>query len=302
MKIVRFDDERVGYVDGRDVVDLTSVVPPSSTGLAGSPMRRLIAEYEQVRTEGCRRDLPRIALEETALRCPVPDPSKILAAPVNYVDHQREMSSASTVSELGLFLKSPASLLDPGGTVRLPYTDRRFDQEGELSVIIGRGASRIETEDEALNAVFGFTGALDMTMRGGEDRSTRKSFATFTPIGPWIVTADEFGDPSAVDLTCSVNGTVRQRANTRDLIWSASRLVMYASWISALLPGDILLTGTPAGVDEVIDGDEVVLELSGLGRPLAVQVTSAGAIPSHTSGHRSGPVPPASTRRPRHVS
>jgi 2-keto-4-pentenoate hydratase/2-oxohepta-3-ene-1,7-dioic acid hydratase in catechol pathway len=237
---------------------------------------------------------PRQPIDEVVLDAPVPDPSKILAAPINYADHQSEMSQASHVSSLGLFLKSPSSILRPGGTVRLPYVDRRFDQEGELAVVIGRPADRIS--GDALSYVFGYTGLLDITMRGGEDRSTRKSFATFTPMGPWIVTPDEFGDPAQVDLECSVNDTVRQSANTHDLIWGIAKLVEYASWISPLLPGDVITSGTPAGVDQILGGDEIRLSLSGLGRELTVSVTDDGAVPSHTSGRDSGPKPPPSTR------
>lgn len=117
-----------------------------------------------------------IPLDQVRLRVPVADPSKIISAPVNYLDHQAEMS----VDALGIFLKAPSSLLDPGGAIQLPYHDRRFDQEGELALAIGRTVRNV-SEREALSAVFGYTGLLDITMRGGEDRSTRKSFDTFTP-------------------------------------------------------------------------------------------------------------------------
>ena len=119
---------------------------------------------------------------------PVADPSKIIAAPVNYRDHQAEMNVDTQVGALGFFLKAPSSLLDPGGTIQLPYHDRRFDQEGELALVIGRIARQV-SEQDALSCVFGYTGLLDITMRGGEDRSARKSFDTFTPMGPVLVTA-----------------------------------------------------------------------------------------------------------------
>jgi 2-keto-4-pentenoate hydratase/2-oxohepta-3-ene-1,7-dioic acid hydratase in catechol pathway len=159
-----------------------------------------------------------ISLRDVRLRVPVADPSKIIAAPVNYRDHQAEMNVDTQVGALGFFLKAPSSLLDPGGTIQLPYHGRRFDQEGELALVIGRTARRV-SEQDALACVFGYTGLLDITMRGGEDRSVRKSFETFTPMGPVLVTADEFGDPGDVDLRCWVSGDLRQKASTRDLIY-----------------------------------------------------------------------------------
>ena len=240
-----------------------------------------------------------IPLRDARLRVPVGDPSKIIAAPVNYRDHQAEMNVDSQVGALGVFLKAPSSLLDPGGTVQLPYHDRRFDQEGELALVIGRTARRV-SERDALDYVFGYTGLLDVTMRGGEDRSTRKSFDTFTPMGPVLVTADEFGDPGDVELRCWVNDELRQKASTADLIWGVAKLVSYASWVTTLYPGDVITTGTPAGVGPIEAGDSIRLELSGLGLALTAQVAADDTIASLTSGHNRGPVPPpAPTREPR---
>ncbi|MFC0040190.1 fumarylacetoacetate hydrolase family protein [Actinomadura rayongensis] len=276
MRLVTYDDGRAGVLRGDRVVDL-----------GGRTMLDVI-------TGGIPGGVPEAAgtpLDRVRLRAPVLDPSKIIAAPVNYRDHQAEMSVDSQVGVLGFFLKAPSSILDPGGTVQLPYHDRRFDQEGELALVIGRTARRVG-EDTALDHVFGYTGLLDITMRGGEDRSTRKSFETFTPMGPVLVTADEFGDPADVDLRCWVNGDLRQDANTRDLIWSAARLVSYASWVTTLHPGDIITTGTPAGVGPLAAGDAIRLRLSGLGPDLAVAVRADAAVASHTAGRDRGPVPP----------
>jgi 2-keto-4-pentenoate hydratase/2-oxohepta-3-ene-1,7-dioic acid hydratase in catechol pathway len=237
-----------------------------------------------------------IPLRDVRLRVPVADPSKIIAAPVNYRDHQAEMSTDSQVGALGFFLKAPSSLLDPGGTIQLPYHDRRFDQEGELALVIGRTARRVGERD-ALSYVFGYTGLLDITMRGGEDRSTRKSFDTFTPMGPVLSTADEFGDPGDVELRCWVSGNLRQKASTRDLIWSVARLVSYASSVTTLYPGDVISTGTPAGVGPLIAGDTIRLEVSGLGLDLTARVAADNAIASPTSGHNRGPVPPPAPAR-----
>ena len=232
-----------------------------------------------------------IPLRDVRLRVPIADPSKIIAAPVNYRDHQAEMNTDTQVGALGFFLKAPSSLLDPGGTIQLPYHDRRFDQEGELALVIGRTARQVSVQD-ALSYVFGYTGLLDITMRGGEDRSTRKSFDTFTPMGPVLSTADEFGDPDDVELRCWVSGDLRQKASTRDLIWGVARLVSYASSVTTLYPGDVITTGTPAGVGPLSAGDTIRLELSGLGLDLMAQVAADNTIASPTSGRNRGPVPP----------
>ena len=284
MRLVNYNDGRVGCLRGDQVLPL-----PART------MRDVIASWDAgervvpAREEG-------IPLRDARLRVPVADPSKIIAAPVNYRDHQTEMNVDTQVGALGFFLKAPSSLLDPGGTIQLPYHDRRFDQEGELALVIGRTARRV-SERDALSCVFGYTGLLDITMRGGEDRSVRKSFDTFTPMGPVLVTADEFADPDDVELRCWVSGDLRQKASTRDLIWGVARLVSYASSVTTLHPGDVISTGTPAGVGPLRAGDTIRLELSGLGLDLTAQVAADDAVASPTSGHTRGPVPPPSPAR-----
>lgn len=293
MKLASFNDGSVGIVEAGHLTEL--VLDPCDPRHAHSGMRRLI-ESPAGRAPG---QLPRgnkYPLSEVTLLAPVPDPSKIMAAPVNYRDHQDEMNEDVQVSGLGLFLKAPSSLTGPGQQIVLPYTDRRFDQEGELAAIVGKTARFVEPAT-ALEYVFGYTGLLDITMRGGEDRSTRKSFETFTPMGPWIVTADEFGPPDDIELRCLVNGEVRQSGNTRDLIWDVARLVAYASSVTTLHPGDVISTGTPAGVGPVHDGDTVELTLSGIGSALRLTVSDANAVTSPTTGNGRGPVPP--TARPR---
>ena len=283
MRLVSYDDGRVGCLAGDQVIPLP-----------GRTMRDAIAAWAAGQLMAPGEDEPGIPLARVRLRVPVADPSKIIAAPVNYRDHQAEMSTDAQVGALGFFLKAPSSLLDPGGTIQLPYHDRRFDQEGELALVIGRTARHVTAAD-ALSCVFGYTGLLDITMRGGEDRSTRKSFETFTPMGPVLVTADEFGDPADVDLRCWVSGNLRQKASTRDLIWDVARLVSYASSVTTLYPGDVITTGTPAGVGPLAPGDTIRLELSGIGLDLTARVAADDAVASPTSGRGRGPVPPPPT-------
>jgi 2-keto-4-pentenoate hydratase/2-oxohepta-3-ene-1,7-dioic acid hydratase in catechol pathway len=284
MRLVSYDDGRAGCLDGDRVIPL-----------GGRAMRDVIASWSAGEL-AVPSHQDGIALRDVRLRVPVADPSKIIAAPVNYRDHQAEMNTGAQVGALGFFLKAPSSLLDPGGTVQLPYHDRRFDHEGELALVIGRTARHV-SEQDALSCVFGYTGLLDITMRGGEDRSVRKSFETFTPMGPVLVTADEFGDPGQVELRCWVSGELRQEASTRDLIWGVARLVSYASSVTTLYPGDVITTGTPAGVGPLTAGDTVRLELSGLGLGLQVQVAADNAVASPTSGRDRGPVPPPAPGR-----
>jgi 2-keto-4-pentenoate hydratase/2-oxohepta-3-ene-1,7-dioic acid hydratase in catechol pathway len=275
---------RVGVVTDRGVVDVTEQVPAQGPG---GPMRRLLATGTappELKLDGPVVPAPR-------LLAPVPDPSKIVAAPVNYVDHQIEMTQDSHIDSLGVFLKAPSSLVADGGLVELPYDDRRFDQEGELAVLIGRRATHVPAE-QALDHVAGYTCLLDMTMRGGEDRSVRKSFDTFTPAGPYLVTPDEVGPVEELELHTWVGNTLRQRADIRDLIWDVPALIAYVSSAMVLEPGDILATGTPAGVGQVRDGDDITVEITNVGR-LSVTVTDKGAVPCPTRGKDKGPRPPA---------
>lgn len=218
-------------------------------------------------------------------------PGKIVAAPVNYANHQEEMKQVGNVSALGFFLKSPSSVLAHGGTVSLPYTDRRFDQEGELALVIKKRARNIRSE-QFEEFVAGYTCLLDITLRGGEDRSTRKSFDTFTPLGPHLVTPDQVGDLRALTLRCSVNGVLRQDADIADLIWDVPTFLSYVSSVTTLEPGDIVTTGTPAGVGAIADGDTVEVVISEVGA-LAVRVSSSDAVVCPTGGASSGPRAPA---------
>lgn len=283
-------DESVGVLVEDRVIDLATVLEPG--GVGRSPLRRLIEQHSGVLPTAADAfsNLQSYALASVEVLPVVPDPSKIVAAPVNYFDHKAEMNEDAHIDALGVFLKAPSSVLADGGTVTLPYTDRRFDQEGELACVIGRTARHVSAEN-ALQHVAGYTCLLDMTMRGGEDRSTRKSFETFTPVGPHLVTPDEVGDLDTLRLRTWVGGDLRQDADIKDLIWGVPELVSYVSSVMTLNPGDIVSTGTPAGVGEVNDGDVITVEITGLGR-LSANVNSAGAVACPTRGASRGPTPP----------
>lgn len=276
MRICRFDDDRVGVVIGDEVVDVTEVtaaLPPVRWPLPRgdlfvAALGKLRPAMERLSSTGARR-----RLADVRLLSPVANPGKIIAAPVNYQLHLDESrkdtginfgSHVKTIDEYGLFLKANSSLIGPAEGVVADRPERRTDHEIELAVVIGRTVRNV-SEAEALDCVAGYTIGLDMTIRGTEDRSYRKSLDTFTVLGPWMVTADAFGDPGAVDFEITVNGETRQKANTRDLIYSVPKLISYASHAYRLEPGDVILTGTPEGVGPVQPGDVMDCRINGIG-------------------------------------
>ncbi|WP_406498589.1 fumarylacetoacetate hydrolase family protein [Streptomyces sp. NBC_00846] len=287
MRLTLFNQGRLGLVDGSDIIDVTEQLAGSGPYGPEGALHRHIERLADGHTGPLDlTGVPHTPLAGATLEAPLPRPGKIIGAPVNYLDHKAEMEYTTSVADLGVFLKANSSVIGPGQDILLPYTDKRTDQEGELGVVIGRTASHV-SRDDALDYVFGYTCVLDITVRSGEDRSTRKSFDTFTPIGPWIVTADEIPDPDTLDLRCDVAGTTRQRTNTADLIFGVRELIAYTSSVMTLHPGDVIATGTPAGVGPLSHGDRVVLEIERVGR-LEVGVDGSGATAyAQRPGHHS---------------
>jgi 2-keto-4-pentenoate hydratase/2-oxohepta-3-ene-1,7-dioic acid hydratase in catechol pathway len=275
MHLYSLQDLRVAAGTGEGtVVDVTGLLAASV--VAEQRMPALIAAWPRLRgaVAAAVAAGPALALADVTVRAPLPAPRTIAAAPVNYRRHQAEMggengvypgATIQAIETYAGFIKASSSVIGPDQPIRLPFPDRRFDHEAEVGVVIGATASRVPRV-RAWDHVFGFVPLLDITMRGPEDRSYRKSFDTFTPIGPAIVTADEVADPAEIEFELSVNGELRQRANTRDLIYDVPRLVELYSDVMTLLPGDVIATGTPDGVGEIKPGDEIVLTVSGIGR------------------------------------
>lgn len=276
MKLCRFDDDRLGVVEGDEVTDVTAaleVLPGARWPLPpGDPV---IAHLDEIRARipAVRDRSRRRPLAAVSLRSPVANPSKIIAAPVNYHKHLEEAradagihfgADIKTIDHYGLFLKSSTSLVGPGDGVALPPLDRRMDHEVELAAVIGREAYGV-ARDRALEYVAGYAIGLDMSIRGTEDRSWRKSFDTATVLGPWLVTAEEIGDPGDLDLSIRVNGETRQSSSTRYMIFDLPRLIEYASATCRLYPGDVILTGTPEGVGPVSPGDVMLAEFERIG-------------------------------------
>jgi 2-keto-4-pentenoate hydratase/2-oxohepta-3-ene-1,7-dioic acid hydratase in catechol pathway len=202
-------------------------------------------------------------LSETRLLAPV-QPTKILCVGRNYVAHAKEHDAEVPEVPL-LFLKPPSSVIGPGETILLPPQSRQVEHEAELAVVIGKRGRWIASQ-EAMDYVLGYTVANDITARDLQRRdgqwSRAKGFDTFCPIGPWIET--EF-EPADALITCHVNGEMRQMGSTRDMVFQIRQLVAYASSVMTLEPGDLLLTGTPAGVSPLIAGDVVEVTIEGLG-------------------------------------
>jgi 2,4-diketo-3-deoxy-L-fuconate hydrolase len=217
--------------------------------------------------------VPAIRLADVNLRAPVGHPGKLLGAPLNYQDHVNEAQADPAtfaaaqirrIHELGFFLKAPSSLAGCADGITLSHTDRRTDHEVELAVVMGRRCRRVPRHT-ALDFVAGYTIGLDITLRGTEERSLRKSIDTYSVLGPYLVTADELGDPGNLELRLEVNGEVRQQANTRELIIDVPALIEFASTWYTLEPGDVIYSGTPAGVGPIKQGDLILASIERIG-------------------------------------
>ncbi|WP_431940484.1 fumarylacetoacetate hydrolase family protein [Nocardia grenadensis] len=278
MRIARFGRGQIGVVDGTHIVDITDIVGADTTEWPPVGPNRLIAHFEDLRAviESGRSGAPRIPLAEAQLSTPIPWPSKIIAFPVNYHDHGREMQANYRATVQGFFLKPPSSLSGPADPVVLPEVPgREIHHESELGIVIGRGGRHIPAADWQ-DHVFGYTCLLDMVVRGREERVFRKAYDTFCPVGPWVTTADEISDPTQLDMKLWVNDELRQSANTRDLVLDIPGMIEMASAVMTLHPGDIIATGTPAGVGPVVDGDTIRIAIDEVGEMSVPVVQGVG--------------------------
>ena len=191
-------------------------------------------------------------------------PSKVIGIGRNYADHAGELGNA-VPDEPMIFLKPSTSVIGPGAPVRLPAASQRIDHEGELALVIGRPCRRVRAEDAA-GMILGYTVGNDVTARDLRKPNgpwlRGKGYDSFCPLGPWIETEL---DPADLSVRTEVNGELRQDGNTRDLIFPIGELIEYCSEVMTLLPGDVILTGTPQGVGPLHDGDEVAVTVSGIG-------------------------------------
>lgn len=277
MKLLSFGprgQERPGLlVDGNMILDLSQSLPRRP-----GTMRELLERglHETMPGPGSVDRSQCIPLDSVRLASPVTDPSKILCLGLNYRDHAEEQNKPLPTKPL-VFNKVPSALIAAGEAILMP--DPEFetftDPEAELAVVIGRQATCV-SEEEAYKFVAGYTIMNDVSGRdtqNAEKQWTRaKGFDTFAPTGPWIVTREEIVDPHLLDITCRVNGEVRQKSNTSNLIFTVPFLVSYLSRTMTLFPGDLISTGTPGGVGiyrtppvRLEHGDRVSIEISGVG-------------------------------------
>ncbi|GAA0921971.1 fumarylacetoacetate hydrolase family protein [Pseudonocardia zijingensis] len=289
MKLALFDapegTARLGVVttsaQGATVTDVTAALPwphdpdPVTAGW----WRALCRDFPGVRSalEDAAAAGPARPVEEVALRAPVLGPSKIVATASNYGEHVAEMHGVqqrtlgrveSWMMEFDVFLKAPSSIVGPGADVVLPpdvvAAGHEVHHESELVVVIGAGGRDIP-EERAMDHVLGFTAGLDITVRSAADRSRRKSYDSFSPLGPWIATTDEIGDGADLDIRLTCGGDVRQSVNTADMLTPVPRIVAYASSVMTLLPGDVLFTGAPPGVGAIRAGEKLEMSISRIG-------------------------------------
>jgi 2-keto-4-pentenoate hydratase/2-oxohepta-3-ene-1,7-dioic acid hydratase in catechol pathway len=283
MKLCRFNQDRLGLLEGEQVFDVTpalQALPPARWPV--SPGDPLIVHLDRLipAIEALRPTAPVHALAQVTLHSPITQPSKIMAAPANYrlhvlqdtrdpgVDqgvHAKALEGVDRpVDKYGLFLKATSSLAGAHEGVEVVFPDRRTDHEIELAVVIGKTGRDIPRA-QAMAHVAGYTLGLDMTVRGVEERSYRKSPDSYTVLGPAFVSADEIADPHALTMSLWVNGERRQHSSTGAMTVDIPDLIEFASRAYTLYPGDVILTGTPEGVGPVLPGDEVRVSCAGIG-------------------------------------
>lgn len=293
MRFCRFGENRLGLVEGANVRDVTpalDVLPSCRYPLPTYDL--LIAHLDEVAQRA--REIPAaplLPLADLKLLSPIANPGKIVAAPVNYKKHAQEVREnpalhnnnpalLKSIHEIGLFLKATSSLAGPSQGIALRMQERRNDHEVELAFVIGKEARNVSRRD-AMQYVAGYSVGLDITIRGQEERSFRKSPDTYTVLGPWLVTADEIPNPGALDLSIAINGEVRQKSNTDNMILGVAELIEFASKFYTLYPGDVFLSGTPEGVAQLSPGDTIVATVEKVGT-MEVSVRAASEKPAAT--------------------
>jgi len=275
MRFVTFEiggHARPGLVSGADtVLDLSSIGFASLLDFieSGQEGRAKAAAFSQDAPQSARH-----ALAKVRLLAPIPKPRKLICVGLNYRDHALETGSQIPAVPT-IFNKFATAVIGPGANIVLPKVSKAPDYEAEFAFVIGRGGRRISAGDWA-DHVFGYTIVNDVSARDYQRATTQwlmgKTFDTFAPMGPWIVSADEIADPHDLDIQIEINGEVLQDSNTRELIFKIPDLIAFLSSVFTLEPGDIVSTGTPAGVGfarkpprYLRPGDDVVVKIPAIG-------------------------------------
>ena len=271
MKICRFGSS-YGLVCGDTVIDITAYVNNAEIPGYGDALIRALPGLRG-RDSELQRGTIRWPLSDVALLSPVRSPTKILAAPNNFREHSAEMNASGTVKsslmasmdEVGFFLKATSSLVGPSEGIAVRFPERRTDYEVEAVVVIGEVVRRPVLVSDALKYVAGYSVGLDITLRGPEERSQRKSIDSYSVLGPWLVTVDDVPDLSLLHMRLSVNGEARQSVGLSDMLFNAAEQIAYASKFYTLYPGDLIYTGTPSGVGPIRGGDVIRAEIESIG-------------------------------------
>lgn len=275
MKLLLFERTpgqlEAGVLDGDDVISLTGAGFSDLMGIFGSDEAIAKVKAFAANAPGGTRT----PLSGVKIKAPIPKPEKILCVGLNYRDHAIESNMA--IPELPvIFSKFNNTIIGPEDPIVLPKATQKPDYEAEFAVVIGKGGRAIP-EEKWEDAVFGYMNLHDVSARDLQLATSQwlmgKSIDTFCPIGPYVVSKDEIADPHELDIKITISGQVLQNSNTRELIFKLPRLISYISQIMTLKPGDIITTGTPAGVGLahkpprwLRPGDECIVEVQGLGQ------------------------------------
>ena len=277
MKICRYDDNQLGVIRGDTVLNVSqALVVLPSLDWPYPHGDQLISNLDAINKviKDISDTAPSKPIETVKLLSPVANPMNIVGAPINYQKHIDESNvddgivsqrPITNIWDWGMFLKSNSSLVGPDEGVALRFVNNRNDHEVELAVIIGKAGTNISAEN-ALDHVAGYAIGLDMTTRGKELQSFRKSSDSYSVLGPWLVTKDEIDNPNNLDLMISVNGKMRQKSNTNQLVYNVQQCIEYITTRYTLYPGDIIMTGTPEGVGPVEPGDTMLAEIEKIGK------------------------------------
>ena len=275
MRLVFFDDFKLGVLNGDRVVDASQVVAGIRHDSPQDLLSRLIGSFDQYRArlDQAAKSSAGVPVTSVRLRSPLPKPLIVCMA-VNYMEY----GTRTEPPPINAFLKSSNSVIGPGDTVVLPPDEANiFEHEAELALVIGKTAKNVKAAD-AYDYIFGYTNIIDVSARGlgGNSFFWGKSWDTFAPIGPALVTADEVKDPQNLNVKLWVNGVLRQDYPTSDMAHKIPRVVEWASSVATLEPGDIIATGTNhQGLGALQDGDVMEMEIEGLGRLAGIKVTDA---------------------------